>query len=480
MPCRSVHLHREITAFCFSFRWTESHALFERLLKLAGPLEAYFRANPSSTSLLQSEWQAIREAASILEPALEVVAKVHSSEDGEEEAAAAGRAGAGTGKEAASGPQAFNRGGARKETAAGASAAGNKKKVRGVSLAESIELHANLHCSFIYPLQDIRSSGGSGSSGNAGAAAAAADADSALLAPAGDGDRDEGGRLCSKRVENLTQEAQALLGAVAQDMEKSGLGRAREDTEAAAMLLDPRFKQCCASTCVDGGNALKLRALTAVSDQLRKFKDPAEAGAAGTGNGAAPSAQQQGGGGGGGGGSGSVAVVSRLEKMRQAQQMEAVAAATTGGLGGGGGAAGAAAAGAGAGGAYSAAAYDEGNRVAEDALAELGEYMLEPAGKRHELLPYWKLNGTDTKDSGTGLVVLAARWPHLALLARIYAGVDPTSRQGGRHFVGGADIGVAVSLLQRSGMPPWRIEEMLLVRLNRHLVPDVSDFCRRG
>ena len=413
---------------------------------------------------------------------------MHPTEEGEEAgeaeaAAAVGFAGAGAGAGAGvqggqpgSGVQPCNRGGTGDEASAGG---GNKKKPRGVSLAESIELHANLHCSFIYPLQDIRSSGSS--SGGAGGAAAGGAADdklaAAAAAAAGGGGEDEG-RLCSKRVETLTPEAQALLGAVAQDMEESGLGRAREDTEAAAMLLDPRFKPCCASTCVDGGNALKLRALTAVSSQLRKFKDPAQAGGAGAGagNGAAPPAQQQDGGGVG---------LSRLEKMRQAQKMEAVVAATTGGLGGGGGggAAATAAAAAATGGGAGAGVYGAGgeaHRVVEDALAELGEYMLEPAGKRHELLPYWKLNGTDTRDSGTGLVVLAARWPHLALLARLYAGVDPTSRQGERHFGGSTDIGVAVSLLQWSGMPPWRIEEMLLVRLNRHLVPEVSEFRRCG
>eukprot|EP00903_Cladosiphon_okamuranus_P007794 g7543.t1 len=453
-------------------RWTDSHALFERLLQLAGPIDAYFRANPSSNSLLQSEWQAIREAASILEPALEVVAKVHPAEEGDEGGGGRAVAAAGPESEApgVNGAQAYGRGGAGGQET-GAPTAASKKKPREVSLSESIELHANLHCSFIYPLQDIRSGGGPSDDGVGSAAAAAgagaaaggegAAADAALLAPVGGGGE---GSLCSKRVENLTPEAQALLGAVAQDMEESGLGRAREDTEAAAMLLDPRFKQCCASTCVDGGNALKLRALTAVSSQLRKFKGAAEA--AGAGNGAAPHAQNQQDGGGG------VAVVSRLEKMRQAQKMEAVAAATGGGMGGGGAATTAAAAA--VGGAYGAGG--EGHRVVEDALAELGEYMLEPAGKRHELLPYWKLNGTDTRDSGTGLVVLAARWPHLALLARLYAGIDSTSRQGERHFGDGTNIGVAVSLLQWSGMPPWRIEEMLIVRLNQHLVPEVSDF----
>ncbi|CAN0329972.1 unnamed protein product, partial [Ectocarpus sp. 12 AP-2014] len=124
------------------------------------------------------------------------------------------------------------------------------------------------------------------------------------------------------------------------------------------------------------------------------------------------------------------------------------------------------------------------NRLSEDARAELEEYLLEPASKRHELLSYWRLHGTDTLDSGTGEVVLAARWPHLALVARLYAGIDSTSRQGERHFGGGsgggAELGAAVRSLQRGGMPPWRIEQMLLVRLNRHLVPEVVDFVRGG
>lgn len=308
-----------------------------------------------------------------------------------------------------------------------------KKNAPGVFLAESIELHANLHCSFIYPLQDIRTENSVGSESETGGGTAA---------------------FISKRVADLTPEAQALLGAVAEAMEDNGLGRAREDTEAVSMLLDPRFKQCCASTCVDGGNDLKLRALTAVTSQLRRFKGPAEASVDAGG-------RQTGGGGGSGG------AVSRLDKMRQAQKMEAEAAAA-GGDGSSSSPGGAAGNG------------TAGGRLAEDALAELREYMLEPAGKRHELLPYWKLNGTDTRDSGTGQVVLAARWPHLALLARLYAGVDSTSRQAERHFDGGTDIGVAVGSLQRSGMPSWRIEQMVLVRLNKHLVPEVASFSRRA
>ncbi|CAM9768796.1 unnamed protein product, partial [Hapterophycus canaliculatus] len=296
-----------------------SHALFERLLGLAGPLTAYFRGNPSSLSLHPSEWQAIREAASILEPALEVVAKVHAEkEPGEGEG---GRAAAeppgGAGNHQAGSAYSNGDGVVGAASRAAAAAGKRKKSAPGIFLAESIELHANLHCSFIYPLQDIRT-GNSGSEMETGAGVG------------GDGGAAADGAFCSKRVGDLTPEAQALLEAVAEAMEDNGLGRAREDTEAVAMLLDPRFKQCCASTCVDGGNELKLRARSAVTSQLMKFKGPAEAG------GDAGGRQSGGGRSGGGRGAaqrqeaGGAMAVSRLDKMRQAQKMEAEAAAAGG------------------------------------------------------------------------------------------------------------------------------------------------------
>ncbi|CAM9848077.1 unnamed protein product [Ectocarpus sp. 6 AP-2014] len=461
--------------------WTDSHALFERLLQLAGPLNAHFRQAPTDRSLQPSEWQAIREAASILEPALEVLAKVHAREEGEWEGEMEGeegrRAAEGVGTSAAA--AAACNGGDR--GAAGA-AARDKKKPRGIFLAESIELHANLHCSFIYPLQDIRGDALATAATGEGVAAAPA----MVAAGAGAG----AAPFCSKRVAELTPEAQALLEAVAEGMEESGLGRAREDTEAVSMLLDPRFKQCCASTCVDGGSALKLRALKAISSQLRKFRDPASEagggqGGAGDGGGGAAAARQEPGAA-AAAAAGGGAAVSRLDKMRQAQKMEAAAAGATGAAGGllapppgenGTGGAG----GGGDGGGFPG---EVDNRLSEDARAELEEYLLEPASKRHELLSYWRLHGTDTLDSGTGEVVLAARWPHLALVARLYAGIDSTSREGERHFGGGsgggAELGAAVRSLQRGGMPPWRIEQMLLVRLNRHVVPEVVDFLRGG
>lgn len=143
--------------------------------------------------------------------------------------------------------------------------------------------------------------------------------------------------------------------------------------------------------------------------------------------------------------------LSRLEKMRQAQHLALGHGDSRRAGGGAGGALGA----------------DDGGWRAEDAVRELGEYMLEAPSKKHDLLAYWKLHGTDTLDSGTGQVVLPARWPHLGLVARLYAGVDTTSRQGERHC--GDGLAAAVDRLQRS-LPPSEVEQMVILRLNKMLV----------
>lgn len=382
------------------------HSLLDRLLQLTEPLQAYFGANPSGPAVLPSDWRAIREAASILDPAVEVVTKVRAKREEDTD--------------------------------------------KTPLLAEAINLYANLHQSFVYPTQDIRSAS----------------------------ERD--GSVVSRQVEELTPEARIQLGVLAKDMEEMGLGRAREDAEAASMVLDPRFKTCCPMTCVNGGNTLKLRALTVVTSQLRKFEGSVEperssrevegGGSAQKGGSAAGGARMassslrssQ-----GGGGAAPEVKLSRLEKMRQAQDFALGHSLVRGGLGAGGGS--------------GSGRHAEGQR-AEDAVRELGEYMLESAGRRHELLAYWKLHGTDTLDSGTGKVVLAARWPHLALLARLYAGVDATSQQGEGGFDGGSggfDFGHAVGALL-CGVLPRQAEQMVLLRLNKHLIPEVAEFFQRG
>ena len=62
---------------------------------------------------------------------------------------------------------------------------------------------------------------------------------------------------------------------------------------------------------------------------------------------------------------------------------------------------------------------------------------------------------------------MPARWPHIGLLARLYAGIDTTRCQAERNF----------SALKRvlsdmcAGTLAHKREKMLLLRLNRHLIP---------
>lgn len=370
--------------------------------------------------------QAIREAVSILDPASEVLAET-LSEGGNAGGTGVGAGGRGKGASAAA------------ATAAAAAAA----PATAVLLGESIGLHANLHQSFVYPAQDIRSTD------------------------------EKDGPVSSRQVEDLTPEAQELLGALGRGMEESGLGRAGEDAEAASLLLDPAFKNCCPNSCANGGSVLKLRALTVVTAELRAFKGmveeaydeggvgPRVAALSPSASASSPALPQRAGEG-RGGGDAAFMKLSRLDKMRQAQTMS-LGRSRTGAGGGGDGSGGA-----------------PRRPRAEEAVAELGEYMLEPVGRRQGLLEFWKLNGSGSRGAGaaTERMVPPARWPHLGLLARLHAGVDTTSRQAKRHF-GSLDLGSAVALLQAS-MPPEKVEQMVLVKLNSHLVREVAELRGRA
>ena len=70
-------------------------------------------------------------------------------------------------------------------------------------------------------------------------------------------------------------------------------------------------------------------------------------------------------------------------------------------------------------------------------LHEKAAYMKEATLKndsKFDFLEYWEALGTDGVDS-SGKVVVPARWPHIGLLARLYAGIDTTtSCQAERNF----------------------------------------------
>ena len=62
---------------------------------------------------------------------------------------------------------------------------------------------------------------------------------------------------------------------------------------------------------------------------------------------------------------------------------------------------------------------------------------------------------------------MPARWPHIGLLARLYAGIDTTSCQAERNF---SALKQVLSDM-RAGTLARKTEKMLLLRLNRHLIP---------
>ena len=73
------------------------------------------------------------------------------------------------------------------------------------------------------------------------------------------------------------------------------------------------------------------------------------------------------------------------------------------------------------------------------AQREMAAYMKEAAPKndtKFDFLQYWEVRGTDGVDP-SGKVVVPARWPHIGLLARLYASIDATtisSCQAERNF----------------------------------------------
>ena len=58
-------------------------------------------------------------------------------------------------------------------------------------------------------------------------------------------------------------------------------------------------------------------------------------------------------------------------------------------------------------------------------------------------------------------------WPHIGLLARLYAGIDTTSFQAERNF---SALKQVLSDMH-AGTLAHKTEKMLLLRRNRHLIP---------
>ena len=70
-----------------------------------------------------------------------------------------------------------------------------------------------------------------------------------------------------------------------------------------------------------------------------------------------------------------------------------------------------------------------------------------------------------------GGVVVSARWPDVGLLARLYLGIDTTSCQAERNNF--SALSAVVSQL-RTSLGTDKIETMMLLKLNSHLIPGLA------
>ena len=284
-------------------------------------------------------------------------------------------------------------------------------------------------------------------------------------------------------VHDLLPEVQTLLEVLVEDMNTRGLGRATSKVEKICLVLDPRYKSCCEAVCLNGGQQLLESVTALVEGKLSSFTgsvaswgsagadasssggpgasasgsggpDASASGSGGSGSGANSSGRDNGAGSpeaagtgaasraGGAGSPAPTAPISRMDR-RKAQRDKKVARPP--------------------------GDVDAPESRADVAEREFNAYMKEAAPSNSsdfDLLQYWATRSVDGIDP-SGKVVVPARWPHIGLLAKLYAGVDTTSCQAERNF---SALKRVVSDMQ-AGTLPHKVEKMLLLRLNRHLIP---------
>ncbi|CAB1113065.1 unnamed protein product [Ectocarpus sp. CCAP 1310/34] len=87
------------------------------------------------------------------------------------------------------------------------------------------------------------------------------------------------------------------------------------------------------------------------------------------------------------------------------------------------------------------------------------------------VLGFWNRRGTDSVCSTTGNVTSPAEMPYLAFIARLFLGIEASSCQAERNF---SALSHLIGHL-RCNMLSRKVERMMLIRLNRHLVDEVRE-----
>jgi hypothetical protein len=249
-------------------------------------------------------------------------------------------------------------------------------------------------------------------------------------------------------VEELSEEARRVREVLLEMMEKKELGTVDSKVERICMLLDPRRKECSSNECLNGCDRVKSWAEADVKEVGDSLSDPevlestpASPSSATTtspgANGASeePAAKRQ-------------RVMTPLERRRAERLAKAKGAAAA---------------------STAEKTYGRGQSVRKELATYLAE-KVEPEEDDFSLLEFWLRKSSPTTCAETGEVLAAAAMPHLALIARLYHGIESTSCQAERNFS-------ALSLLignLRTTMAPYKVERFMFIRLNQHLIPEIQ------
>ena len=85
---------------------------------------------------------------------------------------------------------------------------------------------------------------------------------------------------------------------------------------------------------------------------------------------------------------------------------------------------------------------------------------------------FWLRKSEPTLAQGTGDLVAPPDLPHLALVARLYHGVEATSCQAEPNF---SSLSFLIGTL-RASMSPFQVEQMMFLKLNQGCLPEVQKY----
>lgn len=246
-------------------------------------------------------------------------------------------------------------------------------------------------------------------------------------------------------VDDLMGESRKVREVVLSRMENKELGEATMPLERICALLDPRRKECSYQHLMNGSSVLKDAAIDDVKCVVRTFAEvdvgwassiPGGGGAGGGKESNQPAHKKQ-------------KVLSNLEERRLERVAKAKSASA------------------------SRAAPVRVPAAKRRAIIdrELRMYLAEDPAQEEDdfsLLEFWLRRSKPRTCAETGEV--EAGLPYLALIARLYHGIESTSCQAERNF---SDLAFLIGNL-RSSMLPGKVERMMFLRLNRLFIPDIK------